>query len=99
MPTVTVRKDQLREFEVKLPRTGCKLTGRRRRVGTRRVLGVKTEVVDVEIELPPPGWQGSMTNTIYSLPGVILYGAMIFPKGTLWRLKELYYWHLSRSGS
>lgn len=99
MPKVTVRKEQLPEFKKQIGETDCKLTGRQRRSGTFRIRhsGVRIKIVDVEIELPPLGWRGSMTDAIYDLPGVISYGTEIFPGGRLGRILEWCYWHLGRS--
>jgi hypothetical protein len=98
MAKVTVLRSLLDEFKAALPKTGCSLTGRQRRPGKWRLGGGKVEIVDVEIQLPPLGWRGSMTEAVYELPGALMYGAQIFPAGLVGRLRELCYWHLGRSG-
>lgn len=98
MSKVTVRRSLLDEFKAALPKTGCTLTGRQRRPDKWRLGGEEVEVVDVEIELPPLGWHGSMTRTIYELPGALMYGAQIFPAGMIGRLRDWCYWRLGRSG-
>lgn len=64
-------------------------------------MGERVEVVDVEFRLPPPGWQGSMTDAIYALPGVIHYsfGPTCFYGGFISWMREMFHWHFSRSGS
>lgn len=89
MANVTVLLSCFKEFKSDLKRTGCSLTGRQRWPRKTKCGWVR----EVEIKLPQY-WQGSMTDTIYNLPGVISYGAQLFPGGTLGKILQFFYWRL-----
>lgn len=90
--TVTIQVDKLKEFKEALPETGCSLSGKSRWSGKSTYGRIKT----FEIKLPHH-WEGSMTETIYSLPGVVSYGGQMFGRGFLSFLAKLHYWYLSPS--
>lgn len=97
MAQVTVLAKDLDAFKKALPATGCTLTGRQRRPGKNKF---GNKVVDVEFDLPSLGsWRGSMTETIYDLPGVLRYGAELFGKNFLGKITEFIYWNLRCSGN
>lgn len=95
--TLTVEHAKLRDFFVQLPLAGCKPTGRMRRIGTTPT-GVR--VRDVEVELPE-SWSGSMSETLYGLPGVRLMSTTMQLGRVNWFLKkilEFVDWHVMPSG-
>lgn len=92
---VMVETTKLASFRKMIGETGCRILRERRREG-RSLDG--TAVLDVEIELPKPPWQGSMSDALYGLPGVRLLRAEV---GHRWPVRLINWcrWQIGRSGT
>lgn len=104
---VTVEADKIEAFRQALPATGCRLTGRRRRLGRARD---GARIRDLEIVLPPR-WRDEMAADLGKLPGfrdLFFQGRRGGPWGGPWQgesggwreaVESFVFWWLTPSGS